>query len=95
MEFNSNFPGTVSATIKPNQPQFTWKGDKIFGVSARAVYELAKEHGYSYVYHLTCTDIFLVRDDLLPVKFRGMNLEDTYDVYPLHPLNPNMKKFQT
>ncbi|MBP9847731.1 MAG: hypothetical protein KBD43_16875 [Saprospiraceae bacterium] len=71
-----------------------YKSDKIYGVSARGVYELGKAHGYSYVYHMLFTDIFLVRDDLLPAKYRGMKLEDTFDSFPLHALSADFKKYE-
>ena len=43
-----------------------WSNTKVYGASARAFYDLGKANGYSYVYHMAFTDIFLVRDDLLP-----------------------------
>ena len=37
------------------------------------------------------TDVFLVRNDLLPSEFQGMKLSTTYDAYPLHRLTLDMK----
>ena len=62
VEINANFPGDIAATIKNCQPNFTWLVlGKLFGVSARGIYDLATASVYSYVYHLSFTDIFFVR----------------------------------
>lgn len=74
VEINPNFPVTIQASLLRNKPEFSWQLDKIQGVSAKAVYELGLKNGYSYVYHMSCTDIFLVRTDLLPLEFQGMKL---------------------
>ena len=66
VEFNPNFPVDIMASIGKGHDNFIWQGDRIYGVTARAIYELGKANGYSYVYHMLMTDIFMVRDDLLP-----------------------------
>ena len=30
------------------------------------------------------SDVFFVRSDLLPEKFKGMDIKDTYDIFPLY-----------
>jgi hypothetical protein len=96
VEFNPNFPIGVSATLKNCNSNFVWIfPDKVYGASARAIYELGKSHGYSYVFHLYYTDIFMVRTDLLPQEYRGMRLEDTYDAFPIHIFDTALKIFST
>ncbi len=75
---------------------FTWKDyNKFYGASIKAIYDLAKSKGYEYVYHMTYTDIFFVRSDLLPENMRGMDIKDTYDPFPLHYIHKmSGKKFQ-
>ena len=93
-QFNPNYPATQAATFRNCQNMFGWDYfSKIYGASARAFYDLGKANGYSYVYHMVFTDIFLVRDDLLPQKFKGMTLEDTYDPFPLHYVDANMSDY--
>ena len=58
---NANFPAGIAATIKNCQPNFVWSGNKHFGVSAQAIYDLAVAKGYSYVFHFSISDIFFVR----------------------------------
>ena len=91
VEFNSNFLGSTSATIPNCWPSFTWKQDKLYGASARAINDMVEGYGYSYIYHMTMTDIFFIRTDLLPEKFRGMRLEETYDSFPIHKITLSIK----
>lgn len=95
VEFNSNFPATMATTIPNCLPEFTWGPGmiKYYGVSLRAVYDLGLREGYSYVFHMLYTDIFLVRSDLLPEEYRGMSILDTFDVYPLHMIPISQMKY--
>ena len=40
---------------------------------------------------MACTDVFLVRNDLLPSEFQGMKLSSTYDAYPVNRISLDMK----
>ena len=40
------------------------------------------------------TDIFMVRDDLVPAKFRGMSLEETYCAFPIHSVPSSIKPME-
>ena len=85
MEFNSNFPMGVHAAINEDNTKFIWDGySKNYGASFTSIVTAAKEKGYTYAYHLPFTDVFFVRNDVMPEKLKGIEPEDTFDSYPLH-----------
>ena len=95
VEMNANYPADIAATIKNCQPSFSWKLSKLYGVSARAIYDLVTAYGYSYVFHFSYTDIFFVRSELLPPEFRGMRLEDTFDAFPFSKIDLNINQMSS
>ena len=82
VEFNPNFP--ISVKAKQNHGH-GWDGySKEYGSSFGAFIELAKRKGYTYVYHMAFTDIFFIRDDIVPEELKGIDPNETYDAHPLH-----------
>jgi hypothetical protein len=94
VEHNPNFHHTMSYAVQNNEPYLVWDDTKYYGASIKAFYDLAHDKGYEYVYHMAFTDIFFVRSDLLPDTMKGMHIEDTFDVYPIHFIRDDMENFQ-
>jgi hypothetical protein len=67
MEMNSGFPIETKAIINGIDENWVWDSySKYFGSSFGAIVELAERKGYTYVYHMAFTDIFFIRNDLVP-----------------------------
>ena len=74
IEMNPNFPMKTKATIRGNDENWSWDNySKFYGSSFGAMYEFAKSKGYTYVYNMAFTDIFFIRNDLVPEEL--MNID--------------------
>ncbi len=65
VEYNSHFPLSVSATVKPDTGSKLWTGGPVYGASLLALNRVASEFGYSLVCVEVPFDLFFVRNDLL------------------------------
>ena len=85
MEMNPNFPVDIKATITGNDENWVWdEFTKNYGSSFAAICELAKQKGYTYVYHMATTDIFFIRNDLVPPELEGIDPNLTFDAHSMH-----------
>jgi hypothetical protein len=75
----------ASKTVTGDDENWGWDNySKNYGSSMGALNKVAEQKGYSYVYHLSFTDIFYVRNDILPEELKGIEPEQTYDIFNLH-----------
>jgi len=63
IEYNSHFEPTESKSI-PDDPNYRYSCNQHYGASARALYNLGKEKGYTLVAYNNLLNLFFVRNDL-------------------------------
>ena len=95
IEMNSGFPLETKATITGMDENWSWDNySKSYGSSFGAILDCATRKGYTYVYHMTFTDMFFIRNDLVTEELRNIDPRDTYDMYPIHnPTQDNKYDF--
>lgn len=70
VEYNINFPITVSATVKRGT---VWNNDAVYGASLLALHKVSEEFGYRLICVENHLDAFFVREDIVPDK---VNISD-------------------
>lgn len=64
VEYNSHYP-LDSAITFPNDPSESWKGDRGYGASLKALKIVAESNGYSLLWVVPGLDAIFIRNDLI------------------------------
>ena len=64
VEYNCHFPHDKAITF-PNNPNFSWEGDRSYGASLKALKLVGEKNGYSLLWVVKYLDAFFIRNDLI------------------------------
>lgn len=86
-EFNATLDPSICVKLQ-YEDGYTWDGTNKYGFSFSAGMKLFKKHGYTVIHNHKDTNLFAVRNDLLPEELRN-NVEVSGKKNVYHAINPN------